>query len=74
MLVGLRGAFFQRALPLVTKGLILETARAEPSTCVHLGAALLVIESAFSPERVDQTLSRHWRARPQAPGRRPYAA
>ena len=74
LLVGLRGAFFQRALPLVTKGLILETARAEPSTCVHLGAALLVIESAFSPERVDQTLSRHWRARPQAPGRRPYAA
>ena len=42
LMVGLRGAFFQRALPLATKGLVLETAKADPSTCVLLGASRLV--------------------------------
>ena len=64
LMVGLRGAFFQRALPLATKGLVLETAKADPSTCVLLGASGLVVEGAFSEARVEQTLSRHWRARP----------
>ena len=57
---GLRGLFYQRALPLVTRGLILETAKADPQTCVLLGAAQMVIDAEFAPDRVRSTLRGHW--------------
>ena len=63
LMVGLRGLFYQRALPLVARGLILETAKADPGTCVLLGAAQTVIDAEFAEDRIARTLRRHWSAR-----------
>jgi predicted NBD/HSP70 family sugar kinase len=58
LMVGLRGLFYQRALPFAARGLILEVAKADPDTCVLLGAARVVIDAEFAAERVDRTLRR----------------
>jgi predicted NBD/HSP70 family sugar kinase len=62
LMVGLRGLFYQRALPFAARGLILEVAKADPDTCVLLGAARAVINAEFAAERVDRTLRRLWSA------------
>lgn len=62
LMVGLRGLFYQRALPFAARGLILEVAKADPDTCVLLGAARVVIDAEFAAERVDRTLQRLWAA------------
>jgi predicted NBD/HSP70 family sugar kinase len=69
-MVGLRELLYQRSLPFATRGLIVETARAEPETCVLLGAAQVVIETQLGAECVDQTLRRHWGGPRPADGRR----
>lgn len=58
LMVGLRGLFYQRALPFAARGLILEVAKADPDTCVLLGAARVVIDTEFAAEHVDGTLRR----------------
>ena len=58
LMVGLRGLFYQRALPFAARGLILEVAKADLNTCVLLGAARVVIDTEFSAEYVGRTLRR----------------
>ena len=69
LMVGLRGLFYQRALPFAARGLTLEVAKADPDTCVLLGAARIVIDTEFAAEQVDRTLRRLRSA--QSPPRRP---
>jgi predicted NBD/HSP70 family sugar kinase len=64
LMVGLRELLYQRSLPLATRGLIVDIAKANPETCVLLGAARVVVEAQLSPERAAQTLRRH--AKPRA--------
>jgi hypothetical protein len=60
LMVGLCELLYQRSLPLAARGLIVETARAEPETCVLLGAARVVVETQLRAEHADQTIRRLW--------------
>jgi predicted NBD/HSP70 family sugar kinase len=74
LMVGLRELLYQRSLPLVTRGLVVETAKAELATCVLLGAAQIVIERRLGVDCVTETLRNRLQVRSPAAPRAPASA
>jgi predicted NBD/HSP70 family sugar kinase len=58
LMAGLRELLYQRSLPLMTRELIVETAKADLDTCVILGAAQMVITEQLADERSTETVRR----------------